>query len=102
MRSSAMLLSGDVNNLWVKPLPGPLVAVTTVFAPNMRSVAFVVVAEPLLLIPLFPLPAATTSSGLARSAPLYSKMRMSGNAAAPEKLTVTVFVPAAAPKMFSP
>jgi hypothetical protein len=66
----------------------------------MRSVAFVVVAGPLLLLVLLPLAAATASTGLARSAPLYSKMRMSGYAAAPEKLTVTVFVPAAAPKMF--
>ena len=84
----------------MKPLPGPLVVVATMFAPKIRSVGFVVVAEPLLLVVLLPVFAAVTSTGLFGSAPLYSRMRMSGYAAALEKVTVTVFAPAAAPAMF--
>ena len=84
----------------MKPLPGPLVVVTTMLAPKIRSVAFVVVAEPLLLVALLPLFAAVTSTGLFGSAPLYSRMRMSGYAAAVEKVTVTVLAPAAAAAMF--
>jgi hypothetical protein len=55
--------SGEVIRRLVKPLPGPVVRVTTMFAPNRRSAAFVVVAEPLLLLVLLPLLAAVTSTG---------------------------------------
>ena len=43
--------------------------------------------------------AAVTSNGFLGSAPLYSRMRMSGNAAALENATVTMFAPAAAAAM---
>jgi hypothetical protein len=69
-------------------------------APNSRSAALVVVTAPLLLVPLVPVLAAVTSTGEFVSAPLYSRIRMSGNAAAGENVTVTVFVPAAAAAMF--
>jgi hypothetical protein len=84
----------------VKLDPGPLVVVSTRFAPKMRSVAFVVVADPLFVDVLLPLPADVTSTGFVVSAPLYSRIRMSGNAAATEKVTVTVFAPALAAAMF--
>jgi hypothetical protein len=70
------------------------------FAPKRRSVLFVVVTGPLLFVPPLPAPAAVTSTGLAKSAPLYSRIRMSGPAAAPENATVTVLAPAAAGLMF--
>jgi hypothetical protein len=60
----------------------------------------VVVAEPLLLVALVPLLAAVTSTGLTGSAPLYSRIRMSGKTAAVEKVTVTMLAPAAAAAMF--
>jgi hypothetical protein len=69
-------------------------------APKIRSVAFVVVAEPVLLVALLPEFAAVTSTGLLGSAPLYSSIRMSGDAAALVKVTVTLFAPAAADTMF--
>ncbi len=78
MRSSAMSPSGEVSKRLVKPVPGPVVKVATMLAPKMRSVALVVVAEPLLVVELLPVAAAVTSTGLLRSAPLYSRMRMSG------------------------
>ena len=84
----------------MKPLPGPAVNVATVLAPKMRSVALVVVAGPLLLAPLLPLAPAVTSTGLLGCAPLYSKIRMSGDDAAVEKVTVTELAPAAAAAMF--
>jgi hypothetical protein len=84
----------------VKPAPGPLVMLVTMFAPKIRSVAFVVVAEPLLLEVLLPVFAAVTSTGLLGSAPLYSSIRISGYAAAVVNVTVTVFDPAAAAAMF--
>ena len=77
----------------MKPVPGPLVTLVTMFAPKIRSVAFVVVAEPLLLVVLLPVFAAVTSTGVFGSAPLYSRMRMSGYAAAFVKVTVTVLAP---------
>jgi hypothetical protein len=70
------------------------------FAPNIRSVAFVVGAEPLLLNVLDPVFAAVTSTGLLGSAPMYSRIRMSGYAAAFENVTVTVLAPAPAAAMF--
>jgi hypothetical protein len=69
-------------------------------APNIRSVGLVVFAEPLLLVLLLPELAPVTSTGLLGSAPLYSSIRMSGAVAALAKVTVTVFVPAAADAMF--
>ena len=57
----------------MKPLPGPLVVVVTMLAPKIRSVALVVVAEPLLLVALLPVFAAVTSTGLFGSAPLVFK-----------------------------
>ena len=52
---------------------------------------FVVVTDAVVLEVFTPWPAAVTSSGLARSRPLYSTIRMSANAAAPENATLTVF-----------
>jgi|ERR1035438_3321060 hypothetical protein len=92
--------SGVVISRPVKPLPAPVVLVWTRFAPKIRSVELVVVAEPLLLLALLPELAAVTSTGLLGSAPLYSIMRMSGFVAALAKVTVTLFVPAAADAMF--
>jgi hypothetical protein len=69
-------------------------------APKSRSVALVVVTAPLLLVALLPEAAAVTSTGLVGSAPLYSRIRMSGNAAAAENVTVTLFAPAVAAAMF--
>src|SRR5215472_2763422 len=92
--------SGYVSNRVVKLAPGPLVNVCTMLVPNSRSVAFVVVTVPLLLVALLPLLAAVTSTGLLGSAPLYSRIRTSGYAAALEKVTVTLLAPAAAPVMF--
>jgi hypothetical protein len=92
--------SGEVSNRRVNPDPGPVVVVATVFAPNNKSVAAVVVTDPLLLFVLVPVLAAVTSTGLLTSAPLYSRMRISGYAEALENVTVTLFAPAAADRMF--
>jgi hypothetical protein len=92
--------SGEVSRRRVNPLPAPVVEVKTMFAPKIRSVGFVVVPNPLLLVVLLPLLAATTSTGLLASAPLYSRIRISGYAAATEKVTVTVLAPPAAAWMF--
>jgi hypothetical protein len=93
VRSSAISPSGDVRILLVKPLPGPVVKPVTMFAPKRRSFALVVVDVPLLLVPPLPVAAAVTSSGLEGSAPEYSRIRISGEEAALEKTTFTVFVP---------
>jgi hypothetical protein len=69
-------------------------------APKSRSVALVVVTALLLLVALVPEFAAITSTGLLGSAPAYSTMRMSADVAEPAKVTVTLFVPAAADAMF--
>ena len=69
-------------------------------AAKIRSVALVVVAGPLLLVVLFPKFAAVTSTGLLVSAPLYSRIRMSGDFAALAKVTVMAFVRAAADAIF--
>lgn len=58
------------------------------------------VADPLLLVPLLPMAAAVTSTGLAKSAPLYSRIRMSGYIAGGEKVTVTTLVFAVAAAIF--
>src|SRR5690348_2396471 len=92
--------SGDVISRLVNPEPAPAVTVLTTLAANSRSVGFVVVAAPLLEVALLPVLAAAMSTGLFGSVPLYSRIRMSGNAAAAENLTVTVFAPAGAAAMF--
>src|SRR5262245_56805090 len=84
----------------VKPVPGPLVTVATMFAANRRSVALWVVMGPVALRVLVPIVAEVTSTGFVESIPLYSSIRMSGNAAAWLKVTVTVFAFAAAAAMF--
>jgi hypothetical protein len=85
---------------WVKLLPGPVATVCTRLDPRIRSVALVVVTEPLLLLALVPELARVTSTGLLGSAPLYSRTRISGYLAALVKVTVTLFAPAAAEAMF--
>jgi hypothetical protein len=77
--SSAMSPSGDVMTRDVNPLPAALVVVATMFAPKIKSLAIVVVAAPLLDVALFPLPPMVTSTAFT---PRYSRIRMSGNAAA--------------------
>jgi hypothetical protein len=100
MRSSTISPSGVVSSRSVKALPGPIVVVWTRLAAKIRSVAFVGVAEPLLLVTLLPLLAEEPSTGLLGSAPVYSSIRMSADIAPVAKVTVTVFVPAAAAAMF--
>ena len=88
--------SGEVSNRLVKPLPGPLVEVRTRFAPNSKSIGLVVLTNPLLLVPLLPVLVALTSTGVVRSAPLYSNTLTSAYLAAVENVTVTVLPPEAA------
>ena len=56
--------SDAVSNRLVKPLPGPVVEVRTRFAPNSKSIGLVVLTDPLLLVPLFPVLVAVTSTGV--------------------------------------
>ena len=84
----------------VNPAPGALVRVPTVLAAKSRSLALVVVTAAVLLLALLPVPVAVTSTGAVTSAPLYSRMRISGKAAGPLKVTVTVLPPAGAAAMF--
>ena len=70
--------SGDVIIRFVNPLPAAVVVVCTRLAPNSRSFAFVVVTAALVLDALFPVLAEKTSTGVFGSAPLYSRIRMSG------------------------
>jgi hypothetical protein len=88
--------SGDVITRLVEPEPGPVVEVCTRLAANRRSLTFVVVAAALVLDALLPVLAETTSTGILGSAPLYSRIRMSGYAAAPLNVTVSTLDPAAA------
>jgi len=74
--------------------------ICTRFAPIKRSLALAVVTEPLLLVAVVPCAPIETSRGFRVSNPLYSAIRMSGKAAAPLNVTVTVFAPAAADTMF--
>jgi hypothetical protein len=92
--SSAISPSGAVITRDVKPLPAAVVVVATMSAPKTKSLARVVVAEPLFADVLLPLAPAVTSTAFT---PLYSKIRMSGKAAAWLNVTVTVFDP---PAMF--
>ena len=87
--SSAISPSG-VMMREVKPLPAAPVVVWTILAAKISSLAFVVVAAPLLDVALLPLAPAVTSSAVT---PLYSRMRTSGNTAAWLKVTVTVLLP---------
>src|SRR2546427_5473078 len=91
--------SGEVIMRLVKPVPGPGVKVPTMFAAKSRSVGLVVVAGPLLSLVLLPLLAAVSSTGGVGFAPLYFRMRMSGEGAGGEKGTVTVVCPAGAAAM---
>src|ERR1700730_17514799 len=99
IRSSAISLSGTVMMREVNPDPAPVVVVTVRSAPKIRSFALVVVAAPLLAEVLLPVAAAVTSKGLVVAIPLYSRMRISGYAAAVVNVTVTVLAFAAAPTM---
>jgi hypothetical protein len=78
----------------VNPLPAALFSVNIMVAPKINSLALVVVAAPLLAAVLFPLAPAVTSRAVT---PRYSRMRMSGYAAAWLNVTVTVLFP---PTMF--
>jgi hypothetical protein len=93
--SSARSLSGFVIIRDVNPVPADVLPVATVFAPKINSFATVVVAAPLLAAVVVPLAPAVTSSVVT---PRYSRIRMSGNAAAWLNVTVTVFAP---PTMFA-
>jgi hypothetical protein len=93
--SSARSLSGEVMIRDVKPVPAVLFVVNIVFAPKINSLATVVVADPLLAAVAVPLAPAVTSSVVT---PRYSRIRMSGYAAAWLNVTVTVFAP---PTMFA-
>ncbi len=68
----------------------------TALAPTSKSLALVVVANPLSLVVPVPLATAVTSNGLVVLMPLYSAMRRSGNPTAPVNTTVTVLAPAEA------
>ena len=69
-------------------------------APKISALAAVVVTAPLFADVPVPEAEVPTSNGLTGSRPLYSRARMSTNGVAVLKLTVTVFVPAAAAFMF--
>ena len=92
--SSARSPSGEVMMRAVNPLPAVPFPVATVFAPKISSFALVVVAAPLLAAALLPLAPAVTSRAVT---PWYSRMRISGNAAATLNVTVTVLLPPAMP-----
>jgi hypothetical protein len=84
----------------VKGAPAACVLVLTVFAATIKSFAFVVASEPLLLSPLSPWAEAVPSSGALGLTPLYSRIRTSGYTTAAENVTVTTFAPAAAAAIF--
>ena len=94
-----MSATGLVRMRWVKPLPGPVVAVQTMLAPIRRSLAFLVITV-LLLEELLPRAAAVASSATTLLMPLYSRIRTSGEAAAVSKVTVRELAPAKAAGMF--
>jgi hypothetical protein len=93
--SSAMSLSGLVMILEVNPLPAAVKALDVTPAPNISSLATVVVADPLLALVPLPAAPAVLSSGVAVSSPWYSSTRTSANGAAVLKVTVTELLPAA-------
>jgi hypothetical protein len=55
--------SGVVIIRFVKPVPAPVVELTTMFAPRIKSLVFVVVADADVLVLLFPVADAATSTG---------------------------------------
>ena len=69
-------------------------------APKISALAAVVVTVPLLADVPVPEAEVPTLNGLTRSRPLYSRARMSTYGVDALKVTVTVFVPAAAAFMF--
>jgi hypothetical protein len=81
----------------VNPVPGPFVLELTILPPTNTSAALMVVIVPEELVVPFPPAPLPTSKGLDVSSPLYSSTLMSGKAADPPKVTVTVFEP---PAMF--
>jgi hypothetical protein len=93
--SSARSPSGVVMMRAVNPVPAAAFPVATVFAPKINSLTLVVIAAPLLAEALFPLAPAVTSTAVT---PRYSRMRISGYAAAALNVTVTVLLP---PTMFA-
>src|SRR5262249_11645685 len=76
--SSAMSPSGEVMIREVNPVPAEAVVVPTISAPNINSLARVVVADPLLAAVPLPLAPEVTSTAVI---PRYSRMRTSGKAA---------------------
>jgi hypothetical protein len=96
-----MSVSGSVMMRLVHPEPAALVVPVVMFAPTRRSLALVVVAGPLSDVAAVPVAAATTSTGLLRAMPEYSRIRMSTHCAVREKTTFTEFAPAAAPLMLA-
>src|SRR5690349_7829562 len=92
--------SGLVITRFVQPVPADVVQLPTMFAAKRRSEALVVATAGVLLVAVFPVAEATTSTGLTVSRPAYSRTRMSANVAAAVKETFTVFAPAAAAAMF--
>ena len=87
---SSAISPRDVMIRDVNPLPAAPVVVATMSAPKINSFALVVVAAPLLAAVLLPLAPALASSVVT---PRYSRIRMSGSAAAWLNVTVTVLAP---------
>jgi hypothetical protein len=85
MSPSIEVMMRDLN-----PLPAARVVVATISAPKINSLALVVIAVPLLAVPLLPLAPAVASRVLT---PRYSRIRMSGYAAAWLNVTVTALLP---------
>ena len=94
MRSWTMSPSGLVIIREVKPAPASVVEVATSLAATRRTLETVVVSVPVLDVVLEPVAPVAACKGLTASRPRYSRMRISGKAAAVEKRTVTVLSPA--------
>ena len=69
-------------------------------APTNRSVAFLVVTVPLLLVALLPVAATTTSSGVTERRRYIPRSECPDSIAAALNFTVTVLAPAVAAGMF--
>src|SRR5262245_15935527 len=93
--------SGDVITRLVNEAPAAEVNDVTMLAPTIRSVGLDVVTGPATLDVPLPVAAATTSTGLIGTMPLYSAMRMSGYGTAASNVTVTEFPFAAAGRIFA-
>jgi len=76
--SSAISPSGEVMIREVNPVPAEAVVVPTILAPNINSLARLVVADPLLAAVPLPVAPEVTSTVVT---PRYSRMRTSGKAA---------------------